>query len=397
MMRSPRTYLTLTGWALMALWGPPSLPAMPPQAAVEEATVEEAAVEDDFFALDAVIEADQKQTAEDARKVAREKAAKGKAAKEQADQGAAAKAKAAKVGAAKEVRKAKPAAKGQAAVAKPKAKRAGALQAIFNVFQARPAVAAAPARALVDSSNVDTVDANTDEELDDVEKKLRPQGRAMLPQLRPQFDSICREELRFVHTVCNLKRSEFDAIARVARRTCRKALLQTVKVQVRMQQGWNGRNPPIYPNTQGMMEAALLKAVDDELSEARAASYRQEVLARQAFRREAGVESIVASLDRQLVMSPNQRADVLEPISEAWEDDWQRNVEMLVNGNNYMPRLPNEQIRKALSPEQRTVFSSIPQNATFFSGQPFGMAWVRGKPKAKKLEDELQFAAEEDP
>ena len=66
----------------------------------------------------------------------------------------------------------------------------------------------------------------------------------------------------------------------------------------------------------------------------------------------------------------------------------------LVNGNNYLPKLPNAEIRKALSDEQKDVFRSMPQNTAFFAGQPFGMLGMRARGRGRPLERELDFVPE---
>ncbi len=245
-----------------------------------------------------------------------------------------------------------------------------------------PAARAEPVLDLADDEDFD--------ELDDQTKQL-------IKQFQPQYEHICREELRFVHAVCHLKRSQFQKLEEAARLTMRQALIGTAEVQAQMQRGWNGPQPPKYPDVRKWLEDALLSAVKRECSADQAALYEDELQARRDFRREACIELIAASLDRELVMTPRQREQILEVLGEAWRKDWQQSTHLLISGNNYFPVLPDGKIQKLLNARQSSHFNGLQKGANHFAGHPWGIFGVphqghRGGP----LEEELEFAPEED-
>ena len=71
---------------------------------------------------------------------------------------------------------------------------------------------------------------------------------------------------------------------------------------------------------------------------------------------------------------------------------------MLVNGNRFLPQLPNAEIKKVLNEEQRLVFNSIQQHNSVFFGNPWGaMRNNQRQVNEQPLEEELEFAPEDSP
>ena len=193
-----------------------------------------------------------------------------------------------------------------------------AVRAIFKVFQ--PQIAIQPAIAVGGGEvQVDVASLSSNDELDKLEKKLKRAGQQHLQQFGPAFEEYARAELRFIHEICHLKKSEFTVLQREANFTSRKALLKTVQIQVQMQDGWRGGQPPQYPDVQTMMEESLLRTAEQELSDAQFEGYQDELEARKDFRREAGAETIIANLDTDLLMSADQRGRLVEPLKRSWE------------------------------------------------------------------------------
>ena len=244
------------------------------------------------------------------------------------------------------------------------------------------------------------------EELEKLRKELGkdPNLRGMMPQYKGMFKSQCDAELRLVHLICDLTRSEFTAIEKDARLASMRGLVQICQQQGQMMNGggvvmaaWGGApktSRRLSPNER--MDKSLSEAVDRELDDARANKYKKEVLARREFKKTAIVEVLTAGFDTLLILTPEQRADVQEVLRGKWKPEWENSSQYLMNnGIRYVPGIPKSEIRKLLTDEQGEVFKSIrwqPQNGVqYFNGfDMFGF----NQNQNIKLELELAFADE---
>ena len=74
-------------------------------------------------------------------------------------------------------------------------------------------------------------DLDSDEKLRELAERVRknPIGARYIKQFEPKFEMICRGELRFMHQICCLNRSQFLSIQKDARKASRRAMLVTVQ------------------------------------------------------------------------------------------------------------------------------------------------------------------------
>ena len=271
-----------------------------------------------------------------------------------------------------------------------------AVEGFFNLIGVAPArqVGQPPKEAY--TKNVDEIDKA---ELDKLEKQLTkdPNLQGMMPHYKMQFKNQCNGELRLMHLVCGLTRSEFLEIEKDAKLASKRGLLSICQQQAKMMQGLGMQakdQKKLTPNER--MEKALLKAAERELDDEQVKLYKSELAERFEFRKESMVEMLATALDSIVILSEEQRPLVIKLFKDEWATEWLNATQYLTNsGIQYVPKIPKNGIRKLLTDEQKEVFKTIrwaPQNGVqYFNGfNIFGF----GQNQQRELKDELEFAPE---
>lgn len=229
----------------------------------------------------------------------------------------------------------------------------------------------------------------------EAEVKAKPGGKQTLKRYQPKFEAVAREEFRFMHEVCDLRRSQFDAIKPSVNRITLRVALEATKMDVAMNQGgWRGQ-PPQPPPVYKMLEDALMEAAKQFLTESQATSYCEEIEARQLFRKEAEAGLLLGYIDRELHLTDEQRTKLIPCLVKAWTPNWEQHLQIVEgNGLQYLPQLPKHEFRKVLDEKQNAVFKSATRvNHSFFMGMQMHQ-FPEGDQNAKPLEEELVFAPE---
>jgi|GEM_PF-4253133 len=278
-----------------------------------------------------------------------------------------------------------------------KKKKAGnAIKALFDAFvPAAPALRAAPQPMKhVSLKKLGGVTEENVKKLEEAVNKNR-NAKAHLKQFEPRFKQFVQAELRLVHDVCKLKRSQFDSIKTAADLAGRACALEAAQYQAGMENGFGGRQAD-HPNPYVLVEDTLIAAVQKTLPEKLAEEYEQEIEARRSFEKVADAEKIISCLDKDLALSPDQRAAMVKPIADAWKYKWKSNLQVMEhNGNQYLPNIPKTAIKKLLTEEQRTRFATMSRHGNVFFGMQLNdLPQMNGK--LAKLEEELEFAPEDE-
>ena len=274
----------------------------------------------------------------------------------------------------------------------------GIVLLIAAVCEADDAQIAAPIS--IDPYHVEIDEVENDEGLDLLERAFMkaPRTRRLLPHYNRYLVHLCDSELHQLHSLSNLKRSEFLALQGELESVARRAMLQMCQDQLNGDQVQPGRSAVrlnrVSPST--LIEDTLMDLAERDLTTRQAKLYRDEAMARRNFRREAIVEAITASLDTQVLLSVEQRKQLIELLLKEWQDQWLLCIDQLTSsGIESIPQLPMQQIRDLLKPPQIKVFASMkwkPQAVVFGGSRQFDRA--KQKPMFAKLIDELGFAPE---
>jgi hypothetical protein len=191
---------------------------------------------------------------------------------------------------------------------------------------------------------------------------LEPQVRQFTQQFRPAM----RAEYYFIRTVCAPTAEQRKLIARDGEKALREASKAYAEVQGRPVQFRNGRAS--YPDPRRLIEEGMAKAVKPILTPEQAARYQAEIEKRTADRREAVIRTLVAKLDQDLLLNPQQREKIAAAMAEHWDDGWCQSLETLLYGDQFFPRLPDEVVVPHLDPKQRDIWHGQRSNQSFFFG-----------------------------
>ena len=86
---------------------------------------------------------------------------------------------------------------------------------------------------------------------------------------------------------------------------------------------------------------------------------------RDADEREACILNMVAILDREMALSPQQQSALIASLSANWIDAWSPTVETaVIQGQSFVPNVPDELIEPHLDPGQKETWEQMQKFAT---------------------------------
>jgi hypothetical protein len=218
-----------------------------------------------------------------------------------------------------------------------------------------------------------------------------PVGGNMDGQVRQhmqQFRPILRAEYHIVRVICRPTPEQRNEIARAGEQTLRDAAKKYVEMMRRPMTA--AQRAALDPRTQ--IREGLAKAVKTKFSPELAEKFEGEIAKRDASRRQLAVRNLVARLDRDLVLSPDQRIKVTESLSSHWQDSWCQSLEMFMYDYQFLPPIPDQYVAPFLNDPQKKIWRSTQKVGAFWGG--FGM--INGVMVDDALEDdELRLARKE--
>lgn len=209
-------------------------------------------------------------------------------------------------------------------------------------------------------------------------------------QFLQQFRQLGTTEVNFVRAVCrpNAEQSKkVKAASEVAVKTTTKKFAE---IQKKMQQGIRPGEQPQWPDPRKLMADVLLKAVKESCSEEQAKLYEAELAKRAAARKRVALMNFVARLDRELVLTKDQRDKLAEALNANWNSSWEQQLEVFMYGDSYMPALPDAQVVPVLTDKQKQIWTATPKQ----QNQIWGWAGF-GFVQAVAVEDVVVDAVEQ--
>jgi len=188
-------------------------------------------------------------------------------------------------------------------------------------------------------------------------QNLDPWIQQMTPQLRP----MVRAQLHLIATACSPtpeQRKEFAAEGE-------RVLKDVARRCAEMQMGQAGNRKMSDPGQ--MIAEALGVALKDRLTAEQRARYEAETKARAEARRRLVVNNLVASLDDELVLTPDQRAAIVAAMVKNYDESWCSTLQVLMYGTQFFPTVPDNLITPTLSPNQLNAWKKRNRNGS--------MAW----------------------
>jgi hypothetical protein len=175
-------------------------------------------------------------------------------------------------------------------------------------------------------------------------------------QIAPQMRQLYRSELHFVRAACNLSKSEYDQLSRECEPALKAATSELATV-------WNGPaaiRSAANNSPRVTLSKEMAKSVRKVLPPEKAALYQKEVALREEARKQTIVNGLVARLDATLMLNADQRTKIEQILNKHWST-LAHEPRMLMQGNRFFPRIPDEEIVEILTAAQRDEWNRLPK------------------------------------
>jgi hypothetical protein len=172
----------------------------------------------------------------------------------------------------------------------------------------------------------------------------------------PAVRRLHRTELHFMRLVSRPTKQQYEKIAAETEPSVKDALRGLVAAS----NGAGGQSDP-----RAVIAAAVAKSVRANLSPEQAASYLEEIHLRTAARRRLVVLSLVAMVDKLLMLTSEQREKLQAVLTGNWNDSWDQ-TQLLMMGGQYLPSMPDAKIVPILSEAQKDIWRTVPKGTVRF-------------------------------
>jgi hypothetical protein len=166
-------------------------------------------------------------------------------------------------------------------------------------------------------------------------------------------------EYHFLRTVCALSEDERKVIARAAEQAFQDMIEKYEEMRRSPQLRLPGVQPVALPFPRKLVQESLLRVAEKHLSPERAARYREELALRNLDRKRAIIKSLVDWLDRELILSSEQRTELAYSLFSTWDEDWVRTEAMAMYPERYISGIHRQKIARVLDEEQRKLWDQL--------------------------------------
>jgi hypothetical protein len=219
-------------------------------------------------------------------------------------------------------------------------------------------------------------------------------GDPLEQQFLQQFRQLSKTELNFVRVVCRPDKEQDKKLKAASAAALKTAVKKFAEIQKKLQQGIRAGEQPEWPDPRKLMSDVLLKSIKETMSEEAAKRYEAELEKRAAARKRAALLNLVAKLDKDLVLTADQRGKLTEAIEKNWKDSWCQQLETFMYGDAYMPVVPDAQILPVLSEKQKQIWNGIPKQHHQIWGWA-GFGFVQGVDVGEDVGIAVEQAAED--
>ena len=192
-------------------------------------------------------------------------------------------------------------------------------------------------------------------------------------QFRAQFEPLLKVELSFVNRVCKLSDEQRRKLIDKSNAWLDKFIRDYAKQggQPQMVGAFmaGGRQQAADPRES--IQAGVEKLVKAELPKEQAEVYVEESKKRVEFAKKVAVDNLVTRIDKELILSPEQREKLTQSLTEHWDKNWAPQLEMFMHGMDMWPNVPDQWIRPHLTAAQHVAWGRLNKNQhghVFFGG-----------------------------
>ncbi len=182
---------------------------------------------------------------------------------------------------------------------------------------------------------------------------------ALSNQLRPFY----RYELMHARTACNLTRDQLRTMRPELDAAYDRAIARTTAVDAARSGGLEidrRRGDSTYTAaTSGRRScpSSQRHATPEQLS-----ACRDDLRLGEEGRQEAAIEFLVATIDRELLLSGRQREQIAGSLASRWDVRWYDTLELALGGHRVIPDVPDRLLTPHLSPSQQDAWRRLPKS-----------------------------------
>jgi hypothetical protein len=212
---------------------------------------------------------------------------------------------------------------------------------------------------------------------------LNPIAQQYVQQGRPMM----RSEVLLVYTLFHPSKDVLKGLVKNAESALEAVAKEMAEFQQGgrrvMVQGRHSNNPEWCRRLQETIAAEFKK----HLTADQFARYQSEVEKRFAERKAAGVRFLVDAIDRELLLSPRQREELIATLGPKWEEGWSTYLEYIMYGNEFFPQEVDRLVTVVLDDTQKKVWQGTQKVGGFWG---FGGIWnfQNGEDPLQRLLDE---------
>ena len=203
-------------------------------------------------------------------------------------------------------------------------------------------------------------------------------------QFTPQFRQLLNTEVHFVRTVCQPTREQYETIKSAGDVSLKGTVKKFAGLQRKMNEGIRAGQQPQWPDPRRLIADDLARSVQQTLSAEQAKRYQVELEKRAAARKRVALINLVVKLDKDLVLSAEQRNQLTERLNANWMDVWGQQLEVFLYGDQFLPVLPDDQVLPILNERQKEIWKGTPKSQNTIGGW-FGFGFVQ----AVDIDEEL--------
>lgn len=195
-----------------------------------------------------------------------------------------------------------------------------------------------------------------------------PNVNPMIQQFVQQGKPMMHAELLFVRSLCKVDK---PTLAKIYPETT-KALDDVAKklAEGQMQPQRAGAK---NPDAGTLLQEGLAAVFKKHLPADQYTRYQAESAKRSEIRRKAAIRFMVDSIDREVLLSANQRTIITESVTKNWDESWIMYVEYLLYGNQFFPMDIDKYVTPTLNDTQKKVWQTTQKVNV---GWGFGGIWM---------------------
>ena len=187
---------------------------------------------------------------------------------------------------------------------------------------------------------------------DTAQKEMKDRERAYF---KKQFQTTLRTELVLSLRACRPNPEQRNEIRKAAEKAFEGAGEKWVDIQVQKKRGGNGQTPNIKEEVQQAITATVNRLLPADA----AAAYKTEVDARIEHRKKTTIQNLVSWVDRNVILSAEQRQKLTAQMAKHWNPNWGNSLEYMQWVDNVFPNMPAECLESVLNDNQKKVWAEV--------------------------------------